>query len=659
LGTIQERLSLNSLGPLSKNTTAAAFSDDGLQLATAHVDGTIRIWNIEHEHRTDDYPNRLIRGAIDEKAYTRVVSFGPGARHILASGLEGDAEIWDVATASRLHRLTGHTKSVSVAEFINPSRILTASDDGTARLWNIAPGLPYRIAIRDRGLLGNSNHTSHQSFSMSKDRRRALFCGYGSNFTAIDTITGSAIWQRPAPENRINACALSPDGTRAVIWTVEEVRLFEIEKNREVTSADWNSKRYQNVIGFSHDGSRIAMSSGGGIRNSSIDIWDARTAVKLDSFGYHDTAMISLQFNSAGDTLLSHASDGTLRIWDTRRSQETADVSFLEANTAPAAISSDQATTVVFAGLDLHPIAKEASTGATKFRLSAASPFHYPEISSNGAVLLTTDESVRGQDGFYAFSVRDGASGRVLARIPSARSAHISSDGKNLAVARSGRLEIRDAITGVVRLEMDIGTREIWIMAFAFDGQLLATVNESEIEIWSLLNMKEPRIVISEAARPGWLKFSRDSQTLFSASGAEIASYDVATGVRKRIYRAFDCKPPTRSDVDPECSNLASLDISPDDEWLLAAMRQDNVCRVWNVRSGRQVAILENHNGAAVFSDDSRHIVTLGRGGIVQRHQLFASFDGLVAHAHAIAPRPLTPAERQELYLDFDRAQTP
>src|SRR6476620_10850270 len=71
---------------------------------------------------------------------TRVVRFTPdGTKLISCSGWpEGDKtiRIWDVKTGNTLHVLKGHTENIDGMSVSDDGKtILTASSDGTARLW--------------------------------------------------------------------------------------------------------------------------------------------------------------------------------------------------------------------------------------------------------------------------------------------------------------------------------------------------------------------------------------------------------------------------------------------------------------------------------------------------------------------------------------------
>src|SRR4029077_18876303 len=59
--------------------------------------------------------------------------------HIVTASDDKTAKIWEVASGSCIATLTGHTDSVRSAQF-NPAgtQIVTASHDGTAKIWDVS-----------------------------------------------------------------------------------------------------------------------------------------------------------------------------------------------------------------------------------------------------------------------------------------------------------------------------------------------------------------------------------------------------------------------------------------------------------------------------------------------------------------------------------------
>ena len=71
--------------------------------------------------------------------YVRCVAFDPQKPNILASGSRDKTiKIWDIESGSCQSTLTGHTGWVTQVEFIDADTVVSSSDDGTTRAWNVA-----------------------------------------------------------------------------------------------------------------------------------------------------------------------------------------------------------------------------------------------------------------------------------------------------------------------------------------------------------------------------------------------------------------------------------------------------------------------------------------------------------------------------------------
>ncbi len=68
-------------------------------------------------------------------------AFSPDGALIVTAGDDGTAKVWDVATGTELHTLAGHTAGVTSAAFSpDGALVVTASDDNTAKVWDVATG---------------------------------------------------------------------------------------------------------------------------------------------------------------------------------------------------------------------------------------------------------------------------------------------------------------------------------------------------------------------------------------------------------------------------------------------------------------------------------------------------------------------------------------
>lgn len=119
-----------------------AFSPDGSTVATASMDKTAKLWNANTGKLL-----ATLKGHTDRLEY---VTYSPKGKHLFTSTGKTwpyekygpvEARIWNARTGELVAELQGHTGTITRAEFSqNDTRVLTASDDHTARVWDAATG---------------------------------------------------------------------------------------------------------------------------------------------------------------------------------------------------------------------------------------------------------------------------------------------------------------------------------------------------------------------------------------------------------------------------------------------------------------------------------------------------------------------------------------
>ena len=259
---------------------------------------------------------RLIMSS--HEAAVRSVSFSPDGTRIVTASEDNTARIWDTATAKEIAVLRGHSAAVLSGAFSpDGSRIVTASWDKSARLWDAASGK--EIAV----LRGHQDGVYSAAFS--SDGSRVVTASNDRTARIWNAATAELIAVLRGHENAVTCAAFNPDGARIVTASRDATaRIWDTATAKETVvlrdtydDLDLNLGYPLFSAGFSPNGSRIVTAS----MDRSAHIWDAVTGKKLWSLRGHQGSVLSAVYSPDGSRIVTTSTDGTARIWDVSRGQ--------------------------------------------------------------------------------------------------------------------------------------------------------------------------------------------------------------------------------------------------------------------------------------------------------------------------------------------------
>jgi serine/threonine protein kinase len=234
-----------------------AYTEDGRWIVTTGADATLKVWDAGNQS--------LVRTlTLGDGAATALALSGTRA---LTSHANGKAALWDLETAQRIATFQRNDAGLSAVAFAGaPTRVATASQDGTIALWDAAqPAAPLHVFERHDKPVEALAYTPKRSLLLS----------------------GSA------------------DKT---------VRLWDLPRLRQ-------KRRYRGLrdtvsaVAFSRNGRLIA----GGALDGRIRVWSALSSRRLRRLTGHKGRVAALAFAPHAKMLASAGSDGTVRLWDLKR----------------------------------------------------------------------------------------------------------------------------------------------------------------------------------------------------------------------------------------------------------------------------------------------------------------------------------------------------
>jgi len=568
---------------------SAAFSPDGRQIVTTD-DACARIWDA----RTSGLLFTLPHG---DTVYHAVYS-ADGTRLITASG-DGTVKLWDAASGALRQELTHDGKPPwrYYAAAISPDGRLVAAIDvagEVADVWDAASGTPLAELRNDA--------SGFPSIAFDATGRWLATSG-GDDARVFDTGTWSQVFTVAGP--RIRALGFDPTGPRLATGSAAgDASIWELPSGTRTRHLREIGEPV-NAVAFSPDGQLVATGGGDGAEQ----IWQMRSGGLRSQINALRSKILMIEFDPTGRLVVATGAGGTTVVVDVALQMP------VTALVGPRGI----VRTAHFDPTSRRVVS--SSWDGAAFAWDATSPYRRwssPPVSDDCGLVPSLEPDRR----FIAIGCRDRttrvwdtARDRLLAELPSVTPVDgdfasafpaVSADGDRAAIARGNTVEIYE-LPGGRLLRTIRHLAAVNAVAFATTGHDLV----SGATDGSLLVARDGRDPIDLPVFPGGIDaagFLPDGRVVAADTHRRLRVYDPDRGAV-----LADLPVPTR---------VRLLRSSPDGQTLVTIPSFTGKAAppvLWDLERYRLVAeLLEGHVAfvySARFVSGGREILTAGADG--------------------------------------------
>lgn len=555
---------------------------------------------------------------LHHRGRVRDASFSPDGTRVVTASDDGTAQVWDVTTAQRIGQPMAHAGWVHTAEFSpDGTKVVTASWDGTARVWDAGTGaqigssMQHDISI-EQGRVNCAHFSADgtEIVTASWDHSARI---WDATSSAHAQIGKALVHQMAHVAARYTAADLSHT-TKETVWTAvfnpkgaprvvvtasgdHEARLWDLATHTERFHELQNGEVNSAVI--SPDGRWVATVGD----DATGYILDARTFQPVGRPLHHERGepINSIAFSPDSQTIVTASSDKTARLWDVPSGKPIGQV-MPHADLVVAATFSADSKLVVTASYDRTARVWDGRTGQPLSEpmrhREAVYMARFSPTDSSLVVSASFDHTAR------IWKWNRVAELPAIRGIGALRAVCLDAGASRIVTVTDSGTQIWNARTGQAAGQIAPATGPVTLATCSFDGTLMFTASGKQGQIRKAMTGEPVGDAIRLEGTPIAAVFDAHNRWLAVVAPDQISLWDAATGRAQGNSISLG-------------GNATGAVFSRDGN-MIATWSYGGTMRVWDVATGAAIGKPMIHQGevnSANFSPNGRLLVVSSTTG--------------------------------------------
>jgi WD40 repeat protein len=522
----------------SSPANALCFSNDAGLLAVGSRDGTLSVWKRGSSEPLLQKKGPLVTSLAWVAKKTAVVfAFGDRGSLVeehVAFGAAGGR----IAKASRrlggvvmndFRNQPGYTidrHSMGIAALaVTPDgrRLITASEDGTARVWDMNSRRQLRV------LSGHTNYV--WGLAISRDGRTVVTSSLDADIRIWNIETGETKRIIDGHTGGVGCVAFTTDGKQLVSASADKtIRFWNPETGEQLRQLDGHTAPVT-AVAVSADGRRAVSTTSEG----ELCVWNLTTENEWHSLSGHTEMIHSVAITPDGLTAVSCSADGTARIWDLEHRTTRHTLNAFGATPFKVAISPD-GTTAACGYEDYAVRLWNLASGSLDAILSG----HRSEVisvayASSGARLVSGSQDAQV---LVWEPPKDAPVSRITGRLGGELAVALTEDGTRLLIGGETGLRLHDLVRGEDLGDLPGHTAPVTGVVVTTDGAFAASSSmDGTIRLWDVARRRAMQVLSGHKAPVVAVALSTDERVVYGASqDGTVSAWSVRTGTRVGTY---------------------------------------------------------------------------------------------------------------------------